>query len=257
LTATGLAVGILQLRRRSSGRWIPYQGLHFWHHALGLTFGVFTLAWVASGLLSMNPWGLLEGDAVDEPANLRGAPITADSFNDYLARASEGAVATDIVSIESAPLRGLLYAIVTRAGGERIRVNAQGQPQQLTDGDFEWIGRTLDSAHRGHSIHEITAEDDYYFSHHLESAALPAIQIITQDPGGSRYYIDPVSGTLWAKFDLDARRYRWLHQAPHRLDFSPIIRQRPLWDVLVLALLAGVTALCSLGLFLGIRSLKR
>ena len=58
LTATGLYVGIARFRRTRDGRWSPYRGWRYWHHIAGLLFGLFTLTWVTSGLLTMNPWGL-------------------------------------------------------------------------------------------------------------------------------------------------------------------------------------------------------
>ena len=58
---TGLYIGVRQLLRRPDGRWSPYDGFNLWHHVAGLVFGVLTLSWILSGLLSMNPWGLLEG----------------------------------------------------------------------------------------------------------------------------------------------------------------------------------------------------
>jgi len=61
LCLTGLYIGIRHLRPRRSAGWIPYRGLHYWHHLLGLVCGVFLLTWVFSGLVSMNPWGFLEG----------------------------------------------------------------------------------------------------------------------------------------------------------------------------------------------------
>ncbi len=50
---------------------------------------------------------------------------------------------------------------------------------------------------------------------------------------------------------------RWLHEGLHRLDFFPGLRSRPIWDVLVLTLLAGVTGVCGTGAFLGLRRLLR
>lgn len=58
LTVTGLYVGISRFGRRKNGRWSPFRGLWYWHHIIGLVFGLFTLTWVLSGLLTMNPWGL-------------------------------------------------------------------------------------------------------------------------------------------------------------------------------------------------------
>jgi uncharacterized iron-regulated membrane protein len=61
LAGTGLYIGVRQWIRRPAGDWSPYRGFNLWHHTSGLVFGLFALTWILSGLLSMNPWGLLEG----------------------------------------------------------------------------------------------------------------------------------------------------------------------------------------------------
>ena len=58
----GLIIGVCQLGRNSSGRTSPYRGIKLWHHYTSLIFGLLTLTWLVSGLFSVNPWGLLEGD---------------------------------------------------------------------------------------------------------------------------------------------------------------------------------------------------
>ena len=58
LTLVGLYLGILSWRPFRDQRLSPFRGLMTWHHLAGLGAGVLTLTWVASGLISMNPWGL-------------------------------------------------------------------------------------------------------------------------------------------------------------------------------------------------------
>ena len=62
---------------------------------------------------------------------------------------------------------------------------------------------------------------------------------------------------LAAKLDANAQAYRWLHAGLHRLDFAASLRGRPQWDVLMLVLLCGVTAVCVTGAYLGYRRLMR
>src|SRR5690606_22615116 len=66
----GLALAFTQYRRTQPfdlKRAIPYRGPMRWHYLLGAVFGVFTLTWVFSGLLSMEPyaWTNSRGVAVD------------------------------------------------------------------------------------------------------------------------------------------------------------------------------------------------
>jgi uncharacterized iron-regulated membrane protein len=256
LTITGLIAGIVQIKRATGGRWVPYRGFHHWHHVLGLIFGLFVLTWVASGLVSMNPWGFLEGGSLEEPARLQGAPITPAAVAAAVRNLPHAAPSPDILGIESAPLNGGLFLVATRSNGQRYRLDANGAPLPLSRSDLDFIAGALDPAVGGYTLETVVAQDDYYFSHQRDRAQLPALRAMTHHVGGSRYYLDPVSAKIWAKFDRDNQRYRWLHQALHRLDFNPTVRSHPLWDFLTASLLGGATAVCALGTYLGLRSLQ-
>ena len=80
-------------------------------------------------------------------------------------------------------------------------------------------------------------------------------RILLNDADRTRYYIDPVTGEMRARVDRDARRYRWLHQALHRLDFSAAFRAGVARDVVRLTLLLGMTAVCGIGTYMGFRRL--
>jgi hypothetical protein len=101
----------------------------------------------------------------------------------------------------------------------------------------------------------LTREDAYYFQHHRDQAELPVYRVIAPR-ADVYYYVDPVTGTLLAKFDAGAKGYRWWHQGLHRLDFAAGLRERPWWDGLMLLALSGVTLICVTGTWLGIRRLR-
>ena len=82
LTAVGLYIGIAQWRSGPARSFSPYRGWFYWHHLTGLIFGVVTLTWVGSGLVSMNPWGFLEGQGGgDEQARIQGAPLSWQKYD--------------------------------------------------------------------------------------------------------------------------------------------------------------------------------
>jgi hypothetical protein len=257
LTLTGLFAGIVQLRKGANGRWVPYRGFHYWHHVSGLVFGILVLTWIASGLISMNPWGFLEGGGYDEPARIQGTAPDLPTVVDSIRALPKAALGKDIVSIESAPLNGRLYWVATRVDGQRMRLDTNGLARPLERSDLNFIVSALDPTPADYRLERIDTEDVYYFSHHREQAQLPAYRVVSESPSGNCYYLDVVSGQILAKLDADGRTYRWLHQAFHRLDFSATVRSHPLWDILMLTLLSGVTVTCGLGTYLGIRSLIR
>ncbi len=78
--------------------------------------------------------------------------------------------------------------------------------------------------------------------------------MLLQDTGQTRIYIDPATGAVQT-LDLNGRRTRWWESAMHNIDL-PGLRSRPLWDIVVLLLLAGVTAVCGTGTWLAWRVIK-
>ena len=253
LTLTGIYVGLKQFKSRSSGRWIPYCGFQYWHHAVGLCFGLFVLTWVVSGLISMNPWGFLEGEGVEEPARLRGATLSIADVDGSLTALAHSKLGTDVVQVQSASLDGQLFLVVTRADGRRVRVDSKANATPLSTDDLQWIAATLAAPAAGYTFDRIEQEDEYYFSHHREHARLPAYRVVLRSSGHTRYYVDPISGEILQKVDRDNQWYRWLHQAPHRFDFAAMTRSRPLWDILTLTFLVGTTVVCAIGAYLGLR----
>jgi hypothetical protein len=264
LTAIGIYLGLRQFAARPAGRWSPYRGFKLWHHMAGLTFGIFTLSWVLSGLLSMNPWGWLEGSgAQTESARLRGLPdpssaqlaAALQSFATAPAMApSPVSPETAPVSLRAAPLNGKLYFIAATAQGKRQRFDAAAQPAPLSAADLAFLTDSLSGAERPGTLQLMMGEDNLYFSHHRDSVALPVYRM-SLTGSSTRYYMDSVSGMLIAKLDANAQAYRWLHEGLHRLDLTAWLRTRPRWDVLMLTLLAGVTVVCTTGAYLGWRRL--
>lgn len=254
LTATGLYIGVQQLGRRP-GRWSPYGGCNLWHHLAGLFFGLFALTWVLSGLLSMNPWGLMEGaGAAAERAQLRGRPITGAQLRATL-QALAATAPSGVVSIQAAPLDGTLYLIATGARGVRRRLDAHAAAAPLGPLQRRFIAQTLHGGAAGMRL--LSRGDDYYFSLPGSAVELPVWRVLPPGGTGRRYYIDPISGELAASLDRADEHYRWWHDALHRMDFAAMIRSRPQWDALMWLLMAGVTTLCLTGTYLGCRRLTR
>lgn len=256
LAAAGLCIGVLQWLHRPAGRCSPYHGLNLWHHMAGLAFGVLALAWVGSGLLSMNPWGWLEGaGAQQERVLLRNGPGPTGRQIKAALQAIAAACPAALVSLRAAPFNAETYFIATTAGGERSRLNAGGAPAPLNDVDLKHMVAVLGGTADAATPQLLTQEDNYYFSHGRDLARLPVYRMIRAD--GTRFYLDAASGTIVAKFDRSARAYRWWQQGLHRLDFLPAMRAHPQWDGLMLLLLSGVTVLCATGTYLGYRRLTR
>lgn len=255
LTLTGLYVGISRLRRRATdGRLAsPFRGWWYWHHLGGLFFGVLVLTWVFSGLLTMNPWGLLEGsDAVGRIAGQVSQPASTAELKRFLQALPRLPDPAQFRRLRAQPFDGRLYVIAERADGSTRRFDADGAPATLTEAAVRTLVGRLDTGVR--SLELMAREDAYYYSH-KEPAEFPVYRAILDDPTRTRLYIRPSTGEMRI-VDIDARRTRWWERALHGLDFRGL-RTRPLWDVVAILLLAGVTTVTVTGAWMAIQRIRR
>ena len=253
LTVLGLYLGIAQFRRGKSRALSPYRGLFYWHHLAGLVFGVMTLTFVVSGLISMNPWGFLESRRGGEAARIAGPAPRWSEIRASLANLQ--ARAPNAVSLTGKPFAGHLYWLSTGADGTVARLDGTGNMAPLTDADLAQAATRLADTNEIATQELITQEDTYYFSHH-DQVVLPAWRVILNDAGRTRYYLDPTSGALLQRTTINGRWHRWLFGGLHRLDFTAALRARPLWDIVMLVLLLGGIGLSATGVYLALRRIR-
>jgi hypothetical protein len=73
----------------------------------------------------------------------------------------------------------------------------------------------------------------------------------------TRYYIDPATATVVHTYSSRNWVGRWLYNGLHSLNFPWLYNYRPLWDVVVITLMLGGTALGVTSLVLAWRVLGR
>jgi uncharacterized iron-regulated membrane protein len=255
LITAGIYIGLRQYRRDRGRRRSPYRGYMRWHHIAGLVIGALLLSWTASGLLSVNPWRVLEGGSASAERMLLAGqpPVWKDvlgSLTTIASRLQPGA----FVSLRSSILAGQLLFIATSTRGTRVRISSLGEAAPLSNSDLAIEAALLGGAQPPELI---SVGDEFYFAHHSEPIVLPAYRIALSDATSTRYYLDPISGEIVRKLDPQARGYRWLFEGVHRIDFTQAIRSRPLWDLLMLSLLLGATVVCATGLYSALRRVLR
>jgi hypothetical protein len=251
LTVLGLYLGIAQFKRGK--RLSPYRGLFFWHHMTGLAFGIITLTFVASGLVSMNPWGFLDSRGGGERARIEGAPLRWGAIKASLEAVQ--AQAPQAVSLAGAPFGGRLYWLATDGAGQVTRIDAAGHAAPLTAADLAAAATRIGGANAIASQEMMTREDAYYFGHR-DDVVLPVYRIILDDADATRFYLDPATGALLKRADANARWQRWLFAGLHRLDFTAALRARPLWDIVMIVLLLGGMGISATGVYLAIRRIR-
>jgi PepSY-associated TM region len=106
--------------------------------------------------------------------------------------------------------------------------------------------------------------DDYYYysvpSFNLglmkPVKTLPVLRVTFADSKETRIYMSPSHGQM-LKSEINDRVARWSMYGLHALDFSFLYQHRPVWDIVVWALLIGSTVLSSTTLVPMFRRLKR
>jgi PepSY-associated TM region len=253
LTAIGLYIGISQLRLKSKGKLSPYRGWFYWHHMIGLAFGIVTLTWIVSGLISMNPWGFLDSRrGGGEQARIAGEPLRWSAVRASLDAIRTRPAAIDAVRVAAAPFDGRLYWLVTRRDGDIARIDAGGHAAPLSTADLADAAGRIGGGEGVADQSMIEGEDDYFLQRD-DRRAPQVYRVILRDPDATRYYLDPVSGSVLQRVDANARWHRWLFGGLHRIDFTSWMRARPTWDIIVLFLMCGGLALAVTGFYLALR----
>jgi hypothetical protein len=102
----------------------------------------------------------------------------------------------------------------------------------------------------------LTDYDSYYYSRNRQTP-LPVVRVKLDDPAETWVYIDPAMSRILSQVHRMSRVERWLYNGLHSLDFAFWYNRRPLWDIGMIVLLLGGLATSSIGLFLGVRRLRR
>lgn len=243
LTVTGLYLGIVSWRPWRDARLTPFRGLMAWHHLGGLAAGVLTLTWVASGLVSMNPWGLLEGRDDPRAEQVGGAFGFGELRVAILAAKAQGLAPRQLTA---APLGGRLFLMA-----DGVRLDAQGRPAPLASADLAAAAaRALGPVA---SARMLAHEDQYWRGHH-EPVVLPVYRVIATD--GTRFYLDPASARVWKVSDPAQQGYRWLFEGLHRLDFVDGADRGAGWAAAMTLLLSFAGLGVATGVWLGWRRAK-
>lgn len=258
LAATGLYVGISRWQRqRDTNKFqSPYQGWWYWHHISGLMFGVLVLTWVFSGLMTMNPWGALgsAGGGNYRPQLNGGAQWSG--LQRFFAAVESGDAelpqSGSFVQITPAVFDQQLFLMANTPQGEQQRLNADGRRARLQIEDIKRVVAQLDTPIRESGL--MYDEDSYYYGHKRE-VPLPVYRVIMDDGEQTRIYINTETGGV-RSLGSTGRWSRWIRTGLHDLDF-PILRSRPIWDIVVILLLIGVTIVCATGTWMALRRIRR
>ena len=268
IAVTGLLLGIVQFRWRGSrGRRIPYAGLMRWHYLTGVLFGVATLTWTFSGLLSVQPFAWMTAPGLSVAADaLSPGPLDLAAFPPLdparLDQRVEGRTIKeiDLLRIGDAPV----YQVRLDGGTDVVATPGllldartlsarAASPEAL-------VTRLRQGALPGATALDVSvhdAYDSYYYGRGPERPPLPVVRVRLDDPMETWAYIDPATERVTLTVHRLERFERWLFNGLHSLDFRFWYERRPLWDIGVLLLMAGGLASSGLGLWVGWGRVRR
>lgn len=253
--------------RHANGRSsIPYVGTKRWHMILGLVFGPIACTWAFSGMLSMDPFPQFQLQSADSAAMsaqvaqaLRGlaAPMTAFAAKPPKEAMLELGSDFRVNELELTSFAGEPIYLATAGPNQSRIVPVHGQP--AAEFDRQAIVDRVRQAEGLAELEEVRFVTRYeaYYVDRRNSLPLPVIFVQLKDREHSAYYIDPKTAQIVRAFDARSRWNRWVYHGLHSMDLPWLYRHRPVWDIVVLALLLGGAALCVTSLMLSWGVLRR
>ena len=111
----------------------------------------------------------------------------------------------------------------------------------------------------GENLAELKVMDEYdaYYEDRRGRKSLPVIYAQLKGDASTRYYIDVKTGQIAGTYNPRNWINRWLYHGLHSLDFPFLYKHRPLWDIVVITLMLGGTAVCITSLVLTWQVLRR
>jgi len=243
---------------------IPYRGQKRWHMVLGLIFGMASITWVFSGLLSMEPFELRrEGAPVERTSGVVRIPQAFRGrmqFGTFAAKDPREALSQvanlQVKELEFTSIVGEPVYLATLSGGASRIIPVEGDP--IAELDHQAIIDLVKRA-AGPELAEarvLNQYDAYYLDRHRERP-LPVILARLNDANQTRFYIDPKNGRIASGYSAGDWIERWAYHGLHSFDFPWLYNYRPAWDIVVITFMLGGTALCVTSLVLAWRVLGR
>ena len=269
----GVWIGILRWRfkgRFASGSRSPYRGGWMrWHHTSGLIFGLATITWVFSGMLSLNPWKVFEAGGVK--------PKLAAFAGTDLARAHFALTPQEAIARASFPVKEVSVQMfdgrpyyVLRAGSGRTVILIADDPdvankpvEMVPDVSLLAAAAKLMPDHNITRVTRLDSYDNYYYSRQAHNTGgqiarrLPVLRVEFDDPEHTWVHIDPYTASVFNRLDDRGRIRRWLFAFLHSFDARGFVEIRPLWDATLILLSIGGFVLCTSAVVIGWRRLRR
>ena len=236
----------------------PYAGLLMWHHYAGILFGLTTITWVFSGLLSMDPWDWHPSTSPTRAQReaVTGGAFTLDELSVARLNAAIGAFGTPAPKeFEISRFRGATY-LRAEAGLVSMSTPERGVKPGVDPAELEATARASMPGVEAFEVAWLDRYDAYYYDRDGQ-LSLPILRMKFADPTHTWLYLDPKRGAIVRKEERLSRLNRWLYHGLHSLDFPFLYYHRPLWDIVVIVLSLGGIVLSATTMVAAWRRLQR
>lgn len=266
LAVLGIVLAVIQFSPsrpfslKRIGASIPYAGLMRWHYITGVVFGLFTLTWAFSGVMSIEPFDWATPGRGGVRAAFTGGPLDVSLFPPIDAAGWGEALAERAPKeVEFLRIQGDPYYLVRGAEPKPLLIEAHQLRARREPFSIESLMSRMKEGNPGVPIVEsqvLQDYDSYYYSQDRESS-LPVLRVKFDDPEKTWVYVDPTMSRVVGRFTRRVRLERWISQGLHNLDFSFWYYNRPFWNIGMIALCLGGAVSSGIGLYIGGRRLTR
>ena len=248
LAMLGIALGFTQYSTK-------YVGMMRWHYVTGVVFGLFSLTWVFSGFLSMEPffWASDGGTGERISQVLRGGPLDLSNFPKFEAPAQK------MKELEFLLIQGEPYYVMRIDSAEPLLVSATSSQIRRELFSTESLMTRVKQGNPNVAIAESTVLSDYdgYYHPTERKLPLPVLRVKFADPDATWFYIDPHMGSVVSRFTRRERLQRWIYHGLHSLDFNFWYYQGPMWTAAMVTLNAGGALLSVIGVIIAVKRVRR
>jgi hypothetical protein len=183
--------------------------------------------------------------------------VTLSEYEEKDPRTAIASVRDFVVKeLELTSFAGQPIYLATDASGETRIIPVRSPPKSSFE--VAEVMRIVRSA-AGANLADLRVLQNYdaYYRDRRRQSPLPVVYAEMNDPVRTRYYIDPKTARIVGNYSARNWVSRWLYHGLHSLDFPWLYNYRPLWDIVVITLMLGGTAICVTSLVLAWRVLAR
>ena len=257
MLALGMVLGVRIFRKsRTRSYKSPYRKRWYnWHYLSGLIFGLISISFAFSGLMSLIdlPDWLKKKPSV-EAVKISRKPTELDLSKYILDYRTLIDSIPKIKSIEWAVSYDRPYYRVMQDDKTHLidaTVSEYIQPMQLTTADIK-KDITLMHGTANYELALIEEHDDYYFNKNKERVPLPVFRVIIHDDLNTHYYYNPKTLSR-SRYDDNTRLKRLLYNGLHSLNFKFLADRPILWNILMYFLMIGGSLLSITGVVLSFK----